>query len=82
MEINSYSVQSKNNKKYWLIWEYRNITNSEYTDHKVFRMNTVTEDLLKSKLRKIEQGKMVESKFRWQFHKKIKQVKKPLVQFN
>lgn len=82
MEIKSYSVQPKNNKKYWLIWEYRNITNSEYTNHKVFRMNTITEELLKTKIKRVESGKVYETKYRWTYYKTIGQVKKPLVVFN
>jgi hypothetical protein len=74
-------LENNEGYNYWLIWEVKNVPHSDYENHKLYRMNTIAASGLITRERHIKRGNYSEDSNRWLLYKKVKQLKKPLVEF-
>ena len=75
-------LKNQDGYNYWLIWEVKNVPHSDYDNHKLFRMNSLASSSLITRERQIKRGDYnSDTANKWMLYKKVRPLKKPLVQF-
>ena len=74
-------LKQQDGYNYWLIWEVKSVPHSDYENHKLYRMNTLAQSSVAARERQIKRGHQNTGNHHWLLYKKVRQLKKPLVEF-